>query len=207
MRDAPTLILKHLRRRPVPLIPEIRLYLARDAAEVAWLPAEPPPYWAYVWPGGAALARHVLDHPGAVRGRRVLDLGAGSGLVGIAAALSGAAGLAAAEIDPVGRAALQLNCAANGIAPEIIADDLLAGAPPDADVVLVGDLLYERELAEAVVPFLIRCREAGIDVLIGDPGRGFLPRQRIRHLGDYGSGMTEDDRDSPTTPSSVFAFE
>ncbi|TIR64473.1 MAG: methyltransferase, partial [Mesorhizobium sp.] len=148
--------------------------------------AEPqPPYWAYAWAGGAVLARYVLDRPSTVAGRRVLDLGAGSGLVGIAAARAGAREVTAAEIDRNGIVALRLNAEANGVAIIIIGEDISAGPPPSVDVVLAGDVFYGQAVARRIVPFLDRCLAAGIEVLVGDPGRAWLPRRRIRLLGEY----------------------
>jgi predicted nicotinamide N-methyase len=208
MQDAAALIRASIPIVPVPLIPEIKLHMAERAEVLAWAPADPAPYWAYVWAGGAAAARHVLDHPATVRGLRVLDLGAGSGIVGIAAALSGAMDVRAAETDPLGRTAIALNAAANGVTVAVIGDDLLAGPAPDADIVLAGDMLYDRELSHRVIPYLFRCREAGLTVIIGDPGRGLLPpARRLRELGSYGSGSVDDDRDGPTTPAAVYAME
>ncbi|WP_292040429.1 methyltransferase, partial [Mesorhizobium sp.] len=185
-----------MRLTPVPSLPEIRLYMAHpgsglrrllepdgDADESA---AEPqPPYWAYAWAGGAVLARYVLDRPSIVMDRRVLDLGAGSGLVGIAAAKAGAREVLATEIDCNGVVALGLNAAANGVAITTIGEDITAGPPPAVDLVLAGDVFYGQAVARRVIPFLDRCLAAGIEVLVGDPGRAWLPRARLRLLGEY----------------------
>ncbi len=205
-------IRENMRVAPVPLLPEIRLYTAHPASGL-WRLAGPdgdgadvPPYWAYQWAGGAVLARHFLDRPHTVRGRRVLDLGAGSGIVGIAAAKAGASQVIAAEIDPYGIAALGLNAAINDVAVTVVAHDLTAGPPPAVDLVAVGDLFYEHDLAKRVTAFLDRCLAAGIEVLIGDPGREFLPRSRLRVLAEYpvpdfGMGMT-----AAMKQSAVFSF-
>jgi predicted nicotinamide N-methyase len=168
--------------------------------------AEPrAPYWAYAWAGGAVLARYILDRPETVAGRRVLDLGAGSGLVGIAAAKAGAREVTAAEIDRNGVAALGLNAAANGVAITIVGEDITAGPPPQVDLVTVGDLFYGRDLADRVIPFLDRCLAVGIEVLVGDPGRAYLPRARLRLLAEYDVPDVGEARE--VKPSGVFWFE
>ena len=199
---------------PVPTIPEIRLHTAHQATGL-WRLGEPnedgsdppPPYWAFPWAGGMALARHILDRPETVSGRRVLDLGAGSGLVAIAAAMAGASSVIAAEIDRYALAALDLNAAANGVAIAVVGDDLTAGSPPGVDLVLVGDLFYARELGERVTAFLDRCLAAGIDVLIGDPRRAYLPYARLRLLAEYPVPDVGDVEGAAVNPSAVFALE
>jgi predicted nicotinamide N-methyase len=200
----------HLRLKPVPGLPEIRLYAAHEETGLRRLAMpdgsgdEPPaPYWAFSWAGGLALARHVLALPQIVRGRRVLDLGSGSGLVAIAAALAGAGETIAAETNPYGLAAIGMNAAANGVTVTAIGDDLLPGPPPAADLVLAGDVFYDRELAARVTAFLDRCMAAGIDVLIGDPGRTYLPRARLRMIADYQVADVGDA--AATTPGMVLA--
>lgn len=199
----------------MPSIPQIRLHTAHSATGL-WRLAEPnddgsdppPPYWAFPWAGGLALARHILDHPETVAGRRVLDLGAGSGLVAIAAALAGATAVTAAEIDPFGLAATALNATANGVAIAILAGDLTPGeAPPGIDLVLVGDLFYEPGLAERVTAFLDRCLAAGLSVLVGDPGRSYLPRERLRTLAGYPVPDVGEVEARDARQSAVFAFE
>jgi len=165
--------------RPVPLTPEISLYSAEDAYqvwEITRFDADdaPVPYWSFPWPGGQALARHVLDHPELVRGRRVLDLAAGSGLVAIAAAKAGAARAIANDIDEFAAAAQDLNARANGVAIEMVMADILDDDPA-ADVVLAGDVCYERDLSDRLVAFLRRAAARGADVLLADPGRAYLP--------------------------------
>ncbi|HWI87093.1 MAG TPA: 50S ribosomal protein L11 methyltransferase [Sphingomonas sp.] len=184
---------------PVPWIPEIRLHKASRSSGMGRL--EGPqggtaasPYWAYHWAGGLALARHILDHPEIVAGRRVLDLGAGSGLVAIAAAKAGAGEVLAAEIDPYAVAALGLNVALNNVAVGVAQTDPTVSPPPLVDLVLVGDLFYEDGLARRVMAFLDRCRAAAIEVLIGDPWRAFLPHQRLAVIADYDVAETESAR-------------
>jgi predicted nicotinamide N-methyase len=150
-----------------------------------------PPFWAAAWPGGQVLARYVLDEPAAVAGRRVLDLGSGSGLVAIAAARSGAAEVVASEIDEFGVTAIPLNAQLNGVSGIRVVGDLLDGPAPDVDVVLAGDICYDREMTERVLPFLDRAREAGAEVLIGDPGRRYLPVGRLAAVAAHDVPETE----------------
>lgn len=181
-------IRKNLPIGPVSTVPEVLLHRAGPRSGL-WRLAERSgrgsPYWAFDWGGGLALARHVLDHAETVANRTVLDLGAGSGIVGIAAMKAGASRVIAADIDPYAIAAIGLNAAANGVCVTPILNDLTSGAPPAVDIVLVGDLFYEQKLADAVTAFLRRCVEAGIQVLIGDPWRVALPRERLRLLAEY----------------------
>ncbi|MEP9386222.1 50S ribosomal protein L11 methyltransferase [Mesorhizobium sp. KR9-304] len=162
------------------------------------------PYWAYPWAGGIALAMHFLAHPEIVWQRRVLDLGAGGGLVAIAAAKAGAASVTAADIDPLAAVATKLNAVANGADVLVVQDDLTMGPPPAVDVVAVGDLFYDQDLALRVTAFLDRCLAAGIEVLVGDPGRAFLPYQRLRPVADY--QVADFGETSATKPAGVFSF-
>lgn len=195
---------------PVAGVPEIRLHQANPTSGL-WRLADSDdqfgtPYWAYAWGGGIALARHVLDHPDLVAGRRILDLGSGSGLVGIAAAKSGAKQVSAADVDHYAITAMALNAAANeaGLVP--VLGDLTAGLPPAVDMVLIGDLFYAQDLARRVAAFLDRCVLAGVMVLIGDPGRAFLPRSRLKLLAEYpGPDFGEGDRPGKP-PNAVFSF-
>ena len=178
-------------------MPEIRLHVAADAFDL-WQHTEqqagreqlPPPFWGFPWAGGQALARYVLDHPGTVRDRTVLDIASGSGLVAIAAGRAGAAAVTASEIDPLAAAAITLNCAANGVRPPAVVGDVLSGEDADAaaagaGVVLAGDAFYERSLAGRLLPFLERSRTAGALVLVGDPGRAYLPRDLFERVASY----------------------
>jgi predicted nicotinamide N-methyase len=177
--------------RPVALVPEIRLHQASEPIGV-WERTElaagrtnsDPPFWAFAWAGGQALARHLLDHPEAVKGRRVIDIASGSGLVAIAAARAGAATVTAYDIDPLAAAAITVNAGANGEAVLPVCADVLDEAP-DVDVMLVADAFYERDLAERVMRFLERGHARGADVLAGDFGRAYLPRDRLRALAAY----------------------
>jgi predicted nicotinamide N-methyase len=194
----------------VPGVPEIRLHKAGPASGLSRLAdAEPDfatPYWAYHWGGGLALARYVLDTPGCVAGRNVLDLGAGSGLVAIAAAKSGATRVTAADIDPYAMAAIALNASANNVTVATRLGDLTTGPPPTVDIVLVADLFYAADLAEQVTRFLDRCLTANIDILIGDPWRAYLPRKRLKLLAEY-PGLDFGDRAaSAHATNAVFGF-
>jgi predicted nicotinamide N-methyase len=177
------------RLAPVPHVPEIRLYCADEAIEL-WERTESaagrtglaPPFWAFAWAGGQALARYVLDHPALVAGRRVLDFAAGSGLVAVAAALAGAASVTAAEIDPLAVAAARLNAEANRVTVTAVLRDLCDDDGAGFDVVLAGDVCYSRPMVDRVLPFLDRARAHGALVLLGDPGRAYLPQRRLRRL-------------------------
>jgi predicted nicotinamide N-methyase len=168
--------------RPV-AVPELVLHLADDMDE-AWASLQaqlddgqlPPPFWAFAWLGGQALARYVLDAPDLVRGRRVVDLATGSGICALAAARAGAARVTALDVDPVAAEAVQLNAAANRLAVEVLAGDPLDAPPPTVDVVLAGDVFYDSAMAERVQPWLLSACHAGATVLVGDPGRHYLPR-------------------------------
>jgi predicted nicotinamide N-methyase len=170
---------------PVPGVAGIRLHLADDVlglwqrTEDAFGAGRQPPFWAFAWPGGQALARYVLGHAGLVAGRSVLDVGSGSGLVAIAAAKAGAATVTASEVDALAAAAIVLNAQANGVPCPAVTGDVLGGDGAGADVVLAGDVCYARPLAERVLPFLERAAARGASVLVGDIGRAFLPRDRF----------------------------
>ena len=195
-----------------PLVPEIQLHLATEVTPL-WQATEaslaqsqlPPPYWAFAWAGGQALARHVLDHRDLVAGKSVLDFGAGSGLVAIAAALAGAASVTAAEIDAFAAAAIAMNAAANGIALDVVTDDVTDGAPR-WDAVLCGDMCYERPLAERLTRWLERCAGAGALVLLGDPGRAYLPRAGLTALARYTVPTPLDLEDRTERETTVWRF-
>src|SRR5947209_13115182 len=182
----------HTRLLDVPHAPEIRLYLADEATEL-WQKTEaelgemglPPPFWAFAWAGGQALARYLLDHPALVRGHSVLDLASGSGLVAIAAAKAGAATVTVSEIDPLAVAAIALNVEANEVVLAGVTGDVLNGSGAENEVVLAGDVFYEQPMAERVLPFLERASTRGAAVLIGDPGRDYFPRSRFQALATY----------------------
>ena len=176
---------------PVPFVPEISLHQADDIYAV-WELTEralgqtdlPPPFWCAAWPGGQALARYLLDHPDLVSGRTVLDIGSGSGLVAIAAARAGASLVITAEPDPLGAAAIAVNAAANDVPVPVCVPDA-SGARVRADVVVAGDVWYERELADQVTAYLDEVAAAGADVLTGDIGRRYFPRGRYSCVATY----------------------
>jgi predicted nicotinamide N-methyase len=175
-----------------PLVPEIRLHLASEVTPL-WHATEatlaqsqlPPPYWAFAWAGGQALARYVLDHPSLVEGRSVLDFGAGSGLVAIAAMKAGAKEVTAAEIDAFATAAIGLNAALNEVVVAVAAADLIGSSPAPWEIVLVGDMCYERPLAERLTLWLRDLAGRGATVLLGDPGRAYLPKESLSAIARY----------------------
>jgi predicted nicotinamide N-methyase len=194
-----------------PLVPEIRLHLAEESLPI-WQKTEeelgeinvPPPYWAFAWAGGQALARYLIDNAGLVRGRSVLDLGAGSGLTAIAAKLAGAGDVLAADIDGLALAAARLNAEANGVSFATTSDDLLAARPLSHGVVLVGDLFYERELAARVLAFIEAATAAGALVLIGDPKRSYFPAGRFTLAAAYEVPVTRELEDAEIKKTSVW---
>ena len=207
--DAEAFILGNMPLVPVPSIPEISLHIAQPSSGLWRLlghggASAHSPYWAYPWAGGSALASHFLAHPEVLRGRSVLDLGAGSGLVAIAAVQAGAARVIAADVDPFAAVAAKLNAAANGVDVSVIQDNLTEGLPPAVDVIAVGDLFYDRQLALRVTDFLDRCLASGIEILVGDPGRAFLPYQRLRPIAEY--PVADFGETGATKPAGVFAF-
>jgi len=192
-----------------PLVPEIRLHLAARATDL-WEATEatlartglPPPYWAFAWPGGRALARFLLDWPETARGLAVLDFAAGCGIAAIAAAQAGAASVAASEIDDFAAAALALNAAANGVAVTVLRDDVLDRAPvPEYGLVIAGDVFYEKPMADRVWPWLKARRAAGVRVLVADPGRAYLPAAGLVELACYDvpTDLDLEDRTVRTT--------
>jgi predicted nicotinamide N-methyase len=194
--------------RPVrpPLVPEVTLQVAADVValweaieeERGTAPTEPP-FWAAAWPGGQALARYVLDAPETVAGRSVLDLGAGSGLVAVAAALAGARQVVASEIDPFGHAAIAVNAEVNGVTPVAVLGDVLGEEPPVVDVVLAGDVCYDRVMSERVLPWLEAARARGAEVYLGDPGRPYVPTDRLTEVATFDVPDTEGPQVRRTT--------
>lgn len=196
------------RRRPVPFLPELQLHLGEDIVTLwertedwAGRPCPDPPFWAFAWAGGLGLARHLLDNPGSVRGRRVLDLATGCGVVAVAAAQAGAERVIINDVDPLAVTAARLNAAVNGVRVQALTGDLLTSGggrrrvvdPLDlVDVVLAGDVFYDRELAQDVLPFLQRAAERGCRVLVGDPGRRYLPRPLFLPMTRYDVPVPRD---------------
>lgn len=174
---------------PVPFVPEVRLHQADDMHGL-WeaVGGDAPPYWAFPWLGGQALARFVLDHP-VVTGKRVLDLATGSGIVAIAAVLAGASSVLACDVDPLAGEAVAANARANGVVVPFTQDDLLEGPVPDVDVVLAGDVLYEQAMAGRVLGWLASFNGM---VLLGDPGRDYLPHGRFREVAAYDVPTTRE---------------
>ena len=192
----------------MPLVPEVKLHLAHEAIPI-WQKTEeelgqlglPPPFWAFAWAGGQALARHILDHPEIVRGKSVLDLATGSGLVGIAAMKAGAASVLAADIDAFAEAATTINATANQVEITFTRDDLLTGAPPNLDVILMGDLFYEKSLASRCMDFL---SQSSAQILIGDPGRSYLPKDKLEQMATYSVPVSRELEDSEIKKTSVW---
>jgi predicted nicotinamide N-methyase len=197
---------------PVPHAPEILLHVADEATEL-WRRTEEelgeiglaPPFWAFAWAGGQALARYILDHPESVRGKRVLDFASGSGLVAIAAMKAGAAEAAACDIDAFAVAAIALNAGANGVAVAPVQADLV-GQDGGWDAVLAGDICYERDLAARVTGWLMSLSARGATVLIGDPGRSYLPRERLENLAFYQVPVTRTLEDADIKKTGVWRF-
>lgn len=202
----------HTRLRPVPHAPEIVLHVAEEATEL-WQKTEvelaetglPPPFWAFAWAGGQALARYILDHPETVRGRRALDFAAGSGLVAIAAAKAGALHVEASEVDAFALEAIALNAAANGVSAHAIGADVV-GVDEGWDVVLAGDVAYERDMAARVTSWLEGLHARGALVLIGDPGRTYLQRERLERIAEYDVAVSRALEDADIRRTAVWRF-
>lgn len=212
--DKDAFIRANTRLRPVPLAPEISLYVADEAVPL-WHKTEeeigeaglPPPFWAFAWAGGQALARHILDHSVLVQGKAVLDLASGSGLVGIAAMKAGAAAVTIADIDAFACAAAKLNAARNHVHVSVTEEDLLLGTSSCAwDIILAGDIFYERDTAQRAFDFVQRHAANGATVLIGDPGRSYLPRDKLRRIADYSVPVTRDLEDADIKQTAVWTL-
>ncbi len=204
-------ILAHTRLLPVPHVPVLSLHVA-DEATALWQKTEdelgeiglPPPFWAFAWAGGQGLARFILDHPDEVRGKRVLDFASGSGLVAIAAARAGAAHVQACDIDAFALSAIGLNARVNAVALEAT-DTELIGTDQGWDVILAGDICYERALAERVMDWLMQLVTRGARVLIGDPGRAYLPKEQLIELARYQVAVTRTLEDAEIRTVCVYA--
>ena len=200
----------HARLMAPPLVPELTLYLVNEVVPL-WRATEeelsrmgvPPPYWAFAWAGGQALARYILDNPSLVAGKRVLDFGAGSGLVGLAAAKAGAAHVTAADIDVFAAAAIALNAEANNLNLTITSADMI-GAPLPFEVILLGDLCYERPLAERLLAWV---KSADADILLGDPGRSYFPKTGLTRLALYNVQTTRELEDSEIRATGVWRLD
>jgi predicted nicotinamide N-methyase len=211
--DIPAFIRENTRVLAPSHVPELKLYLADDAVALWEMTEEqlgelglPPPFWAFAWAGGQALARYVLDHPDIVRGQRVLDVASGSGLVAIAALKARADSALAVDIDPFAAHAARMNSELNGVGVETSDADPV-GAPTDADVILVGDLFYDRDLAPRVLDWLISLERDGKRVLIGDPGRTYLPRDKLEQIAAYDIPVTRALEDAEVKRAAVWRLK
>ncbi|AZO10686.1 MULTISPECIES: methyltransferase [unclassified Mesorhizobium] len=195
-----------------PHVPEVLLNLADEAHDL-WLRTEeelaeiglPPPFWAFAWAGGQGLARYVLDHPATVRGKRVLDFASGSGLVAIAALKAGARQVIAADIDPFCETAIAINLEANGLEAKFLGVDCV-GADDDWDVVLAGDVFYDKAFADRLTPWFASLAARGADILIGDPGRAYLPRTGLQSLAVYQVPVTRVLEDAEVKRTTVWRW-
>ena len=193
-------------------VPEIRLHLATEAHEL-WLKTEeelqeiglPPPFWAFAWAGGQGLARYILDHPEAVRGRRVVDFASGSGLVAIAAMKAGAVSVLAADIDPWAETAVRLNAALNGVTLSYTGEDI-TGRDLEAEVYLAGDVFYDKAFADRLKPWFSGLAANGASVIVGDPGRSYCPREMMTALATYEVPVTRALEDSEVKRTTVWRF-
>ena len=211
--DPAAFILANTRLQPVPHAPEIALWLADEVTPIWRLTEEelgelglPPPFWAFAWAGGQGLARWLLDNPHEVAGRRVLDLAAGSGLVGIAAMKAGAASVLCADIDPFCAAAVALNAEANQVALAFAGDDLLEAPPPEVEVICAGDVFYERPMAQRVLAWLTQAADRGTRVLVGDPSRTYFPKSGLDLLAEYQVPTTRELEDSAVKRTRVWTL-
>ncbi len=210
--DPRTFILQNTGLSAPPHVPEIRLHLADEAHDL-WTKTEneleelglPPPFWAFAWAGGQGLARYILDHPRAVAGKAVLDFATGSGVVGIAAKMAGAADVLAVDIDPWTEAAVALNAGVNGVPIRFMREDLI-GKDVDAEVILAGDVFYDRDLAQTAVCWFAKLAEQGKLVLVGDPGRSYCPKERLERLAVYEVPVTRALEDSEVKKTTVWRF-
>jgi predicted nicotinamide N-methyase len=213
IEDRRAFILANTRLQRPPHAPELQLHLADEITPIWRLTEEalgeiglPPPFWAFAWAGGQALARYLLDHPEVAAGRRVVDFATGSGMVAIAAMKAGAAEALASDIDDFCRPAVALNAAANGVAVGFTAEDLLQAAPPEAELITAGDVWYEKPFAEAVHAWLRQAHARGTRVLLGDPGRTYFPRDGLVRLAEYRVRTTRELEDMEVKRTGVWTF-
>ena len=209
--DRAQFIRDNTRLQAPPHAPELVLHLADEITPIWRLTEEelgeiglPPPFWAFAWAGGQALARYLLDHPDLVRGKRVLDFASGSGLVAIAAKLAGAAQVLANDIDVFCGAALEANAAANHVDIAFTAENLLDAPPPAFDLICAGDICYEKPMADRVLAWLQLARDAGAQVLVGDPGRSYFPRGQLEKLAEYQVPTTRELEDFEVKRTGVY---
>lgn len=212
--DPADFIRRETRVKPVPHAEEIRLHVA-DEAMALWQKTEDelgelglaPPFWAFAWAGGQGLARYILDNPSLVTGKKVLDFACGSGLVGIAAMMAGARACHAVDIDPFAIAAAELNAGLNHVKLSLQVADITRLPAPEADIIFCGDVFYDREMANKVLPFMDRLLKDGIDVLVGDPGRSYVPTVRLEELAVYSVLVVGALEDSEIKKTRVFRLK
>jgi len=212
--NAPDFIAANTRLQTVPHAPEISLWLADEITPLWRLTEEelgamglPPPFWAFAWAGGQALARWLLDHPAEVAGKRVIDLATGSGLVAVAAMKAGAASVLAADIDPFCAAAVAANAQSNGVEIAFTEANLLDAPPPSADLICAGDVFYEKPMADAVLAWLKQAQANGTRVIVGDPGRTYFPRSGLTLLAEYTVPTTRELEDQEVKRSRVWSLD
>ncbi|MDG4855520.1 MULTISPECIES: methyltransferase [unclassified Mesorhizobium] len=211
-KNAKTFILDNTALMAPPHVPEVLLHLADEAHDL-WLRTEeelaeiglPPPFWAFAWAGGQGLARYVLDHPATVQGKRVLDFASGSGMVAIAALKAGAAEVTAADIDPFCATVITLNLEANGVKADLVDADSI-GTDDGWDVVLAGDVFYDKPLAERLTPWFTSLNARGADILVGDPGRAYLPKTGLQSLAVYQVPVTRVLEDAEVKRTTVWRW-
>lgn len=211
-KSARDFILANTSLQAPPHVPEIRLHLADEAHDL-WHKTEeelatiglPPPFWAFAWAGGQGVARYILDHPETVKDQTVLDFASGSGLVAIAAMRAGASSVLASDIDPFAGPAIELNAEANGVSVSPSLDDLI-GHDAGWDVILAGDVFYEKPLAERLMPWLSALAACGARIIVGDPGRAYLPKDKLQQLAVYTVPVTRALEDAEVKRTTVWAF-
>lgn len=212
LAEAKAFIRANTRAASVPGLP-IRIHTADELTPI-WEATEKdlaeanvaPPFWAFPWAGGQALSHYVLDNPDLVRGKLVLDLASGSGLVAVAAAMAGAAQVVANDIDPMCEAAVALNAELNGVSIDYLGGNLLDGDPPDYDVILAADVFYEQTPARLFRTMLERCHANGSLILAGDPGRTYFPRDAFRQVAEYAVETTTEIENNPVKSARVWTL-
>ena len=212
--NVPDFIAANTRLQTVPHAPEISLWLADEITPLGRLTEEelgamglPPPFWAFAWAGGQALARWLLDHPDQVAGRQVIDLATGSGLVAVAAMKAGAARVLAADIDPFCAAAVAANARSNEVEIAFTDANLLDAPPPPVDLICAGDVFYEKPMAEAVLAWLTQAQANGTRVIVGDPGRTYFPKSGLTLLAEYTVPTTRELEDQEVKRSRVWSLD
>ncbi|MGH6775481.1 class I SAM-dependent methyltransferase [Brucella tritici] len=211
-KSARDFILANTSLQAPPHVPEIRLHLADEAHDL-WHKTEeelatiglPPPFWAFAWAGGQGVARYILDYPETVKDKTVLDFASGSGLVAIAAMRAGASSVLASDIDPFALPAIEINASANGVSVVLSLDDLI-GKDDGWDVVLAGDVFYEKPLAGRLIPWFAKLAERGARIVVGDPGRAYLPKDRLEQLAVYIVPVTRALEDAEVKRTTVWTF-